>query len=168
MIARKRLRQFFGVGPIGVVISILILSGLYYLGVVLKIPNIEINPTLRSSLIAIFSIDAIYLLIGGNYYLRKSGRGERMAIEGPYSYIRHPIYSVWIYSIAGILSMIFYSWSMIVAVLPLSIIWSWLVQFEERKMLEKFGNKYLEYMDQTGQFMPSWKAMNKSAKEKIN
>ena len=90
-----------------------------------------------------------------------------MVTEGPYSYIRHPIYSVWVYSITGILSMTFYSWSTIVAVLPLSIIWSWLVQFEEKKMIDKFGNKYLEYMDQTGQFLPSWKAMNKSAKEKI-
>ena len=115
MIVRKRPRQYFVVGPIGVVITILILSGLYYLGIILKIPNIAINPILRSTLITKFSIDAIYLLISGNYYLRKSGRGQTMVTEGPYSYIRHPIYSVWVYSITGILSMTFYSWSTISA-----------------------------------------------------
>ena len=115
---------------------------------------------------AIFISDVIYLLIGGNYYLEKSGRGKEIAKKGPFQFIRHPIYSVWIYSFTGILSMIFYSWGIIISAIPIALVWSWLVQREEADMLNKFGNDYKVYMEQTGQFLPSWRAMRDSIEEK--
>ncbi len=126
-----------------------------------------VSPTFRIALMAIFMVDALYLLIGGNYYLGKSGRGKVITKEGPYQFIRHPIYSVWIFSFTGILAMIFYSWGLIVSAIPITIIWSWLVQREESDMLNKFGDEYLSYMKQTGQFLPSWRAMKENMEEKI-
>jgi protein-S-isoprenylcysteine O-methyltransferase Ste14 len=156
---KEQFRQFFGVGPFGVVVTILIWFVVYYIENILKVPQMVVHLTLRTALLAIFIIDALYLLIGGNYYLVKSGRGKEIAKQGPFQFIRHPIYSVWIYSFTGILAMILYSWGLIISVVPIAIIWSWLVQCEEIDMVNKFGNDYKTYMEQTGQFLPSWRAM---------
>ena len=107
-------------------------------------------------------IDALYLIVGGNYYLGKSDHGKEIAKQGPFQFIRHPIYSAWIFSFTGILAMIFYSWTLIVSAIPLTILWSWLVQREETDMINKFGDEYKLYMEKTGQFLPSWKAMRES------
>ncbi len=162
MSRKQELRQFFGIGPLGVVITVLIWFVVYYFEIILSVPKMIINPTFRIALMAIFMIDALYLLIGGNYYLGKSGLGKEIAKQGPYQFIRHPIYSVWIFSFTGILAMIFYSWGLIISAIPITIIWSWLVQREESDMLNKFGDEYKNYMEQTGQFLPSWRAMKNS------
>jgi protein-S-isoprenylcysteine O-methyltransferase Ste14 len=156
---KEQFREFFGVGPFGVVVTILIWFVVYYIENILKVPQMVVHLTLRTALLAIFIIDALYLLIGGNYYLWKSGRGKEIAKQGPFQFIRHPIYSVWVFSFTGILAMIFYSWGLIISVVPIAIIWSWLVQCEEIDMVNKFGNDYKTYMEKTGQFLPSWRAM---------
>ena len=163
---KTKIQEFLGIGPFGVIITILIWFVVHYVELVLKLPKMAINPTFRIVLMAVFMSDALYLLIGGNYYLGKSGRGKEIAKQGPFQFIRHPIYSVWIFSFTGILAMIFYSWGLIISIVPIAIIWSWLVQREEIGMLKKFGNEYIEYMEQTGQFLPSWKALKESAELK--
>lgn len=166
MIPKKQFRQFCGVGLFGALVTILIWFIVFYIENILKVPNMIIHPTFRIALMAVFMVDALYLLIGGNYYLMKSGRGENIAKKGPYQFIRHPVYSVWIFSFTGIVAMVFYSWGLIISAIPLTIIWSWLVQREEADMLKKFGSDYKIYMEQTGQFLPSWRSMKDSVEEK--
>jgi len=163
---KKQFWQFWGIGPLGVVITVLIWFIVYYFEIILKIPKMIISPTFRIVLMAIFMMDSLYLLISGNYYLMKSGRGKEIAKQGPFQFIRHPVYSVWIFSFTGILAMIFYSWGIIFSAIPISLVWSWLVQREETDMLSKFGDEYRSYMEKTGQFLPSWKAMKDSVEEK--
>lgn len=163
---KEQFRYFFGVGPFGIIVTILIWFAVHYVENLLNVPRMIIHPVLRILLLSIFMMDTLYLLIGGNYYLMKNGRGENIAKKGPYQFIRHPIYSVWIFSFTGILAMIFYSWGLIISVIPIAIFWSWLVQREEKGMLKKFGNEYQMYMEQTGQFLPSWRAMKNSIEEK--
>ena len=166
MSSKKLSRQFFGIGPVGIILTILIWFIVHYLEIILNVPKMIIHPTFRIALMSIFMIDALYLLIGGNYYLGKSGRGKEIAKQGPFQFIRHPIYSVWIFSFTGILAMIFHSWGLIISVIPIAIFWSWQVQHEEAEMLNKFGDEYVTYMEQTGQFLPSWRAMRESMEEK--
>jgi len=163
---KNQVGRFFGIGPLGIVITVLIWFIVYYFEIVLNVPKMIIQPTFRIALMSIFMIDALYLLIAGNYYLSKSGRGKEIVKKGPFQFIRHPIYSVWIFSFTGILAMIFYSWGLIISAIPISLAWSWLVQREETEMIEKFGNEYMSYMEHTGQFLPSWKAMKENAELK--
>ncbi len=160
----KRVASFFGIGPLGVAVTLLIWGIFYLIETELNIPKITIHPFFRVMLMSLFAMDALYLLIGSNYQLRKSGRGKTLMTNGPYQFIRHPIYSVWIFSFTGILAVVIYSWGIIISVVPISIIWSWLVQREENDMLNKFGDKYRSYIEQTGQFLPSWKAMKENTK----
>ena len=166
MSQKNQIWRFFGISPLGVVITVLIWFIVYYFEIILKVPKMTIHPTFRIALMAIFMIDALYLLIVGNYYLGKSGHGKEIAKQGPFQFIRHPIYSVWIFSFTGILAMIFYSWTLIVSAIPIAIIWSWLVQREETDMLNIFGDEYISYMKQTGQFLPSWRSMKENSKLK--
>ena len=163
---KNKIRQLFGIGPFGVIVTILIWFFVHYFEIVLNVPKMIIHPTFRVVLMAIFISDAFYLLISGNYYLGKSGRGKEIAKNGPFKFIRHPIYSVWIFSFTGLLAIILNSWGIIISVIPIAMIWSWLVQREETDMLNKFGNIYEDYMNRTGQFLPSWKAMKESIEDK--
>ena len=61
--------------------------------------------------------------------------------------------------------MYFLSWTIIISVIPISMFWSWLVTIEENDMLNKHGKIYQDYMDRTGQFLPSWKAMKENMDE---
>ena len=165
MIRRKKLKKIFGVGPIGVLFTIVIWALSIFVERSFDIPKISINNVLHIGLMMIFGIDTLYLLIGSNIQLRKHGRGNYLIKEGPYQFIRHPIYSAWIYSLTGLLSMIFYSWAIIISVVPINMFWSWLVTYEENTLLLKYSNEYQDYMNKTGQFLPSWKAMKTSIEE---
>jgi protein-S-isoprenylcysteine O-methyltransferase Ste14 len=157
--------RIFGVGPAGVAMTVLIWLGAYGLEKALNFPSMSINPTFRMILIIIFLSDALYLIVGSNYQLRKKGRGKSLVCKGPFRLIRHPMYSAVIYSFTGLLAMGLYSWVLLVSVVPLTLSWSWLVHFEEQALLELFQDEYRVYMERTGQFLPSLKALSEPGVE---
>ncbi len=158
-------RRFFSVGPAGIGITVLIWLCSYGLEKTLIFPSMSINPTFRIILIIIFLSDALYLIAGSNYQLSKKSRGNSFVNKGPYRLIRHPIYSTIIYSFTGLLAMGLYSWTLLVSVVPLTMFWSWLVRIEEQEMLELFQDEYRAYMERTGQFLPSLKALSELSVE---
>ena len=109
----------------------------------------------------ILAIDALYLLFGSVLSLPIQERGKTLVTTGPYKYIRHPLYSAFIYSMTGLLALWFESWFLLFSVVVLALIWSLLVQKEEQYMLDKFGKTYRDYIEKTGQFLPSWKTLKK-------
>jgi len=128
---------------------------------IISFPKMNINPTFRTILMVILAIDALYLLFGGVLSLPIKERGKTLVTTGPYKYIRHPLYSAFIYSMTGLLALWFESWFLLFSVVVLALIWSFLVQKEEQYMLDKFGKTYRDYIEKTGQFLPSWKALKK-------
>jgi len=154
------LKDRLGVGPTGILMTLLVWSGFYYGGRALDLPPMSVYPILRLLLLIMFLADAIYLVGGGIYALRTQGWGEKLITSGPFLFVRHPLYSALIYSATGSLALWQYSWSVLVAVIPLSFLWSWLVSFEEQKMIEKFGREYEDYCLTTGQFFPSLKHLD--------
>ena len=137
--------------------TLLVWSGFYYGGRALGLPPMSIHPVLRFILLLMFLIDAAYLVIGGLYTLAKNNWGQKLITTGPFLFVRHPLYSALIYSATGALALSLYSWSLLVAAVPLSFYWSWLVTKEERFLKEVFGEEYERYCATTGQFFPSFK-----------
>ena len=127
----------------------------------ISFPKMNINPTFRTILMVILAIDALYLLFGSVLSLPIKERGKTLVTTGPYKYIRHPLYSAFIYSMTGLLALWFESWFLLFSVVVLALIWSLLVQKEEQYMLDKFGKTYRDYIEKTGQFLPSWKTLKK-------
>jgi protein-S-isoprenylcysteine O-methyltransferase Ste14 len=73
--------------------------------------------------------------------------------EGPYRWVRHPLYSVGLMLFIGF-SLLAANW--FIALMMLSI-FPFLVlrtPLEERRLIERFGDEYREYMRTTGRFFP--------------
>ena len=157
----SELKRIFCVGPLGCLITLILWLGAGALEKMISFPKMNINPTFRTILMAILAIDALYLLFGSVLSLPIQERGKTLSTTGPYKYIRHPLYSAIIYSITGLLALWFESWLLLFSVVVLTLIWSFLVQKEEQYMLDKFGKTYKDYIEKTGQFLPSWKALKK-------
>lgn len=155
------LKRIFCVGPLGCLMTLILWLGTGALEKIISFPKMNINPTFRTILMVILAIDALYLLFGGVLSLPIKERGKTLVTTGPYKYIRHPLYSAFIYSMTGLLALWFESWFLLFSVVVLALIWSLLVQKEEQYMLDKFGKTYRDYIEKTGQFLPSWKALKK-------
>ncbi|MFC1550596.1 methyltransferase family protein [Candidatus Neomarinimicrobiota bacterium] len=154
-------QRIFGVGPLGYVVTVLIWYFTYTIERAAGFPQIAISSSFRLLLLIVFVTDAVYLIFGGLYQLIKNGWGKNLIKAGPYRLIRHPLYSAVIYSGTGALAIFFYSWAILISVLPISLFWSWMVQKEETQLINKFGDDYKSYMEISGQFLPSFKKLRK-------
>lgn len=155
----SELKRVFCVGPAGALFTLVFWFVAYTIEKMVSFPKMDINPIFRIALVSMFTIDAVYLFFGSLYYLKPLERGKKLVKSGPFKYIRHPLYSLFIYSFTALIALWFKSWFLLLTVVPLSLIWSRLVQKEEKYMLKKFGIKYRNYMEKTGQFLPSWKVL---------
>ncbi len=82
-------------------------------------------------------------------------RNHNLVTRGPYRYVRHPFYFA---SALGVLggSLVMANWFILVSgIVP---IWILAVRtgIEERKLVERFGVAYEEYMREVGRFVPRW------------
>lgn len=86
--------------------------------------------------------------------LPTADRGNKLCTSGAFKYVRHPLYaaflSVFDFGFAIYLNgYIFVLWAVL-----LHPIWHYLVKYEERTMIDTFGEAYLEYQERTGRFLP--------------
>jgi len=78
---------------------------------------------------------------------------HHLVTTGPYSRMRHPLYTAMI-AWAVSLALVSANWIFIgVAVVTASVFFI-RVPREEQMMIEQFGDKYLEYMQRAGRFLP--------------
>lgn len=84
-----------------------------------------------------------------------SGNKKRELItEGPYSIVRHPLY---VFSLIGALGIGLGSENLLILTLVIAFYffyYPFTILVEERKMINKFGDAYLEYMKRTPRFIP--------------
>lgn len=121
--------------------------------------------------IVAFGVDAVtslgilaaLLLMGSAFQRIHRAQGE-LVTDGLYRYVRHPQYSALFLLIASLLVQwpTLLSWLMA----PILIVtYLRLAQREEREMIEKFGERYLEYRAQTPAFLPSWRSLRRERDE---
>ena len=98
-------------------------------------------------------VGAILAIIGWRQ-IHAAAKTDSMATSGLYRYIRHPQYTGFFLFLLG--SVI--NWPTLITVLTLPLLW-WvylrLAKMEENDAIEKFGDRYREYMANTGRFLPS-------------
>ena len=72
---------------------------------------------------------------------------------GPYRYVRHPFYvAVFLAAVAG--SFAAANWFLLLSsTIPIGFLVA-RTRIEERKLVEKFGDDYREYLSNTGRFLP--------------
>ena len=111
---------------------------------------------------AILGLCGILFLIWVHIYLGKEWSADlklntdhKLIETGPYSKIRHPMYTAVfaIYLALGIISFNYILLAVFILIIISSII---RVPDEEKMMTEKFGERYKIYMQNTGRFLPKF------------
>ena len=116
---------------------------------------------LAGILFLMFSILGLY----SSYTMVKNGDGtplpidqtQKLVTQGPYNYVRNPM------AIAGIgqgISISIFFWSIHILIYSLlgAILWHFVVKpLEEKNMVERFGNEYLQYKRNVRCWIPTFK-----------
>ena len=102
----------------------------------------------------IFAVDGIATVAWSLGSLAAARRAGALARKGPYAVVRHPMYSAVMYSGTAAVAFAFQAWVVLLAALPLHLIWVRLAQKEEQTLAGRFGDEYLRYAAATGPFLP--------------
>jgi len=101
----------------------------------------------------VFIFGGFILLASAWKVLYQAQRGKRLAVTGPYSYVRHPQYLGFILIMVGFLLQ----WPTLVtlAMFPvLLLMYARLAISEEREVRMHFGEEYVRYAEKTPRFIP--------------
>lgn len=83
-------------------------------------------------------------------------KGHTLVKNGPYKFIRHPMYAA-IFLIGIGISFLSANWIVALSyILPAITLYLIRISDEEKMMIEQFGNEYREYMRNTGRLIPKW------------
>lgn len=95
-------------------------------------------------------LSSIWFLGASTFFQRK---GTSLIRQGPYKYVRHPIYSG---GIAGAIGLCLITDSVLLFVYALFIIimLNYIAKKEEKELKQRFKKQYKNYMEKTGMFLP--------------
>lgn len=158
MIMKENHLPSFGIGPyLVLIIGILtITSSIFsYYDI---IPVYKIN-----KLNMVFLIFGTILIIFGIVFwiqavliskINREVENHNLVTTGIYAYVRHPIYAAFFYIATG---LILISQNIILFILPV-IFWAFLtvamIKTEEKWLIDKFGNDYIDYSKKVNRFIP--------------
>lgn len=148
----------FRIGPF-LVFPILLISVLsLILSFYKRIPTLhiqELNP--------IFTIIGIILILIGiilwisaviKSRITKEIIDNNLVTTGVYSYVRHPIYSAFLFMSTGIIILSQNICLFLLPVLYWIILTVGMIKTEEKWLLEKFGDEYAQYSKKVNRFIP--------------
>lgn len=158
---RSRLKKIFGVGPLGALISLVLLAitaGIDHYAGLGTITRYAGAAHLAGWLLVILGLG---LHIWSFTTLRAWWVEDQLCTQGPFRLVRHPMYAAWISLIAPGVVLILNSWIYLVWLLAVQILFNRLVLREEETMGRLFGDAYRTYASQTGRFLPRF--LNRSS-----
>jgi len=149
-----RSQRLFGVGPMGAVISLVLLTIAVWVDRLFRNFAILENPSpirlVGAGLVAI----GLWLHFWSMWTLRHWWVEDQLCAIGPFKWFRHPMYASWISFILPAIALLLNSWIILFSVVIIHPIWHQLVSREEKMMFEKFQNEYRHYTEKTGRFFP--------------
>jgi len=146
--------RIFGSGPVGTVVSLVLLAAAWRLERELPGLALGVPAPLRIAVLAVTSVAAVGVIVWSLRSLPPAARGRDVVDAGIYRWVRHPLYAAFLslfnFGLAIYLDhLVYVAWA-----LGLHPVWHGLIRFEERLMLETFGDRYAEYARRTGRFLP--------------
>ena len=147
-------KNVFGMGPTCMVLGAVVVCLLYFAGLALGIPPIQIPEQASVAIFALGIILAVSLSAWSFASLPPAKRGKVLVTSGAYKYFRHPIYaSILDFFLVG-LAFYLKSYFVLLSVAVLLLVWARLVDFEEKELAKVFGGRYKEYQKRTKKFIP--------------
>jgi protein-S-isoprenylcysteine O-methyltransferase Ste14 len=152
--------RLFGSGPIGLLVSIILFFIAGWLNGRINLPSLSDNRFLLNSIFTVSIFLTLFIFVWSLKSLPTTDRGNKLCTSGAFRYVRHPLYaaflSVFNFGLAIYLnSGIFVIWAVL-----LHPIWHYLIQNEERLMIDIFGDEYVAYQKKKGRFFPRLKILS--------
>lgn len=95
------------------------------------------------------------------FTLAKYQLRENLVTSGPYRLVRHPMYSAIIFILNPALGILFRSWWLMLAVVPIYFVWRRYLKNEEEFLKQKFGQDFLDYQHRVWPLFPNLRQFNK-------
>ncbi|HUT81941.1 MAG TPA: isoprenylcysteine carboxylmethyltransferase family protein [Candidatus Bathyarchaeia archaeon] len=111
----------------------------------------------------------VHIHLGQNFsYTLRIGDDHALITDGPYRYVRHPMYSAFLLFHVSIF-LVTKNWFFgIIWIIGLTLFLFLRITKEEEMLMEVFGEKYQEYKTRTGAlFFPVFKILKKETRSKI-
>jgi protein-S-isoprenylcysteine O-methyltransferase Ste14 len=121
--------------------------------------NPNISFAWQAGLAGVFAFEGILSLAWSWVTLSKAKAAGELAVTGPYAFIRHPIFATILWDGTGCLVFCYKAWIVVLALVPLSMVWSYLASLEEDYLKFYFGKDYLDHFAHKGQLFPSFKGI---------
>jgi protein-S-isoprenylcysteine O-methyltransferase Ste14 len=152
-----RLSKIFGSGPAGLSISLVLFFVANWFSKRIYLPLLSNSRSLLNSIFIISILMTLAVIVWSVKSLPASDRGDKLCTSGAFKYVRHPLYaaflSIFNFGLAVYLnSCIFVLWAVLLH--PIS---HYIVRYEERMMVNRFGEAYIEYQRKTGRFFPRFR-----------
>jgi len=154
MIRLRSLKKFFGIGPVGIMISLALLLTALRLDRLLGHVAILTDPAPLRAAGAALAVCVLLLIFWSSWTLRSWWKNGELCTAGPFRWFRHPIYAGWISFLFPAAALCLNSWLLLIAAALLHPVWHLLVRSEENMMSRKFQERYHDYMARTGRFFP--------------
>jgi protein-S-isoprenylcysteine O-methyltransferase Ste14 len=97
----------------------------------------------------------------GTSLQKLSGRTEPLIVQGPYRYVRHPLYFGVILFVLGLFLLLDYSFLLVSAIILLLWFNFVVASFEEKELKAIFGKQYNQYSKEVPKIIPFIKRRNK-------
>ncbi len=149
-----RLRKLFGVGPLGAVLSLLLLAVALLVDHRLGRPVILSHRSFMKGLGVVLVLAGLGLHFRTMYTLRTWWVDGRLCTTGPFRWFRHPMYAAWITFVCLGVALYRDSWVLLAWAVALHPLWRVLVTSEEKMMARRFPDEYPPYAARTGRFIP--------------
>jgi protein-S-isoprenylcysteine O-methyltransferase Ste14 len=102
---------------------------------------------------ALSLITAAYLFKSGHVVVSHDSRPAGVVSTGAFRYVRHPLYLASILFYLGLVVSTASLFSLVLLVM-IFIFYNHIASYEERLLLEKFGENYETYKKKTGKWVP--------------
>jgi protein-S-isoprenylcysteine O-methyltransferase Ste14 len=120
----------------------------------MDLPPLSHNQLLLNSVFLVSILMTLVIIVWGVKSLPTADRGNKLCTTGAYKYVRHPLYAAFLSIFDFGLAIYLNSYIFVLWALLLHPVWHYVVRYEERLMVDVFGEEYLEYQKKTGRFLP--------------
>jgi len=136
------------------------LVGIFFLltGILLGGPKVYIE--IQEAIFVFCSLLILYIAITwwSIWTLAKYKAKKNLVIDGPYRFVRNPMYSAIIFILNPALGILFRSWLLALSSILIYFVWKKYILEEEKHLVEKFDQAYINYCFRVGRFFPKlWK-----------
>ena len=154
--------RIFGAGPRGLLISLALLAIAWQLQPVADLPNITASHMARWAVFGVTLAGSICVVVWSVKSLPPAARGNELVTNGPYRYVRHPVYAAFLSCLNFGLAVLLDNWIYVIWAMLIHGVWHWNIRSEEELMNRAFPKEYPGYCKVTGRFVPRLRSLNRN------